>query len=163
MDTQQTIAVTAATFFGVLGLLLAITSHRRISVMRKSLLVLQGKFEGKTLLDAVSHYVNEVRGIESDLDKVSARQEELFAMVGRSARNLGVVRYDAFDDMGGKLSFSAALLNDHGDGVVITSINGRTESRAYAKVIEGGDSEHNLSPEEKNAISEALGRQKVRR
>lgn len=164
MDQQQTIAVTAAAFFAVLALLLALTSHRRISVMRKSLLMLQGKYDGKTLLDAVAAYVEHVDGLERNLGALGKRQEELFALLGRSARNLGVTRYDAFDDMGGRLSFSAALLDDHGDGVVITSINGRTESRAYAKVIEGGDSEHNLSPEERDAISEALGgRQKVRR
>ena len=164
MDQQQTIVVTAAAFFAVLSFLIALMSHRRISVMRRSLLLLQGKFDGKTLLDAVATYVGEVQGLERNLEAVAKRQEELFATLGRSARNLGVTRYDAFDDMGGRLSFSAALLDDHGNGVVITSINGRTESRAYAKVIEGGDSEHNLSPEEKGAISEALGgRQKVRR
>jgi hypothetical protein len=68
------------------------------------------------------------------------------------------VRYDAFEDMGGQMSFSAALLDDFGNGVVVTAINGRTEARTYAKVVENGGSGHNLSPEEQEAISGAMDR-----
>ena len=60
-----------------------------------------------------------------------------------------------FGDMGGRLSFSAALLDDAGDGIVLTSINGRSETRTYAKGVKGGDSDHSLSPEEQQAISYA--------
>lgn len=161
---NQTLMIAAVGLLALLGTVLALSAHRRIGLARKSLLLLQGTFEGKTLIDAVASYINEVRDIDQDVKAVSQRQEELFALLGRSKRNLGVTRYDAFEDMGGKLSFSMALLDDHGNGAVITSINGRTESRAYAKVVEGGASEHNLSPEEREAISEALSfKQRVRR
>jgi hypothetical protein len=60
--------------------------------------------------------------------------------------------------MGGRMSFTAALLDDSGDGLVITSINGRTESRAYAKGVKQGASDQTLSPEETEAIALALGR-----
>jgi len=67
-------------------------------------------------------------------------------------RHVAVVRYDAFGDMGGRLSFSAALYDDRGNGVVISSINGRSETRTYAKALVDLRSEHTLSPEEKDAI-----------
>ena len=70
-------------------------------------------------------------------------------------RHHAVVRYDAFADMGGRLSFSVALYDDHGDGVVISSINGRSETRTYAKTLVARKSEHTLSPEEKDAIAAA--------
>ena len=70
-------------------------------------------------------------------------------------RHVAVVRYDAFNDMGGRMSFSAALLDDAGDGVVISSINGRTETRTYAKGVKGGTSEAELSPEEVQVIGYA--------
>ena len=70
-------------------------------------------------------------------------------------RHLAVVRYDAFGDMGGRLSFSVALLDDSGDGLVLSSINSRTETRTYAKGVQGGRSEHDLSPEEEQAIAHA--------
>lgn len=70
-------------------------------------------------------------------------------------RHLAVVRYDAFGDMGGHLSWSMALLDDHGDGVVITSIHGRSDARTYAKPVASWSSEQQLSPEEEDAITHA--------
>ena len=66
------------------------------------------------------------------------------------------MRYDAFGDMGGRLSFSAAMLDDGGDGLVLTAIHGRSETRSYIKGVKGGSSEASLSPEELQAISYAL-------
>jgi uncharacterized protein YlxW (UPF0749 family) len=73
-----------------------------------------------------------------------------------SVQRIGLIRYDAFEDMGGHLSFSAALLDAGGDGIVITSINGRQDTRCYAKPVEGWTSRHNLSEEEEAAIQQAL-------
>jgi hypothetical protein len=70
-------------------------------------------------------------------------------------RHVGVVRYDAFGDMGGRLSFSAAVFDAQGDGFVLSSINGRSETRTYAKALLGLQSEQTLSPEEQQAIREA--------
>jgi hypothetical protein len=74
-------------------------------------------------------------------------------------RHVGVVRYDAFGDMGGRLSFSAAVFDARGDGFVLTSINGRSETRTYAKGLAGLRSEQTLSPEEQQAIRDAQGDQ----
>jgi hypothetical protein len=74
----------------------------------------------------------------------------------RTVQRIGLVRYDAFDDMGGHLSFSAALLDGQGNGLVMTSINGRQDTRCYAKPVEGWTSSHNLSEEEELAIQRAL-------
>lgn len=73
----------------------------------------------------------------------------------RAVRDVAVVRYDALEEMAGQLSFSVALLNSHGDGVVLTSINGRTETRTYAKVVSDGQGVHQLSPEEQQAVRSA--------
>lgn len=75
---------------------------------------------------------------------------------GRAAlKNLAVVRYDAFGDMGGHLSWSVALLDDAGDGVTLTSIHGRSEARTYAKNIRQWTCDQQLSPEEAEAIEHA--------
>jgi hypothetical protein len=160
-DIDLTVMITVAAA-GVAALL-ALSAHRRISSARRSMAVLQGQYRGRTLIDAVAHFVDRTAALEADLEEVNRRQEELFARLGRSARNLGVVRYDAFEDMGGKMSFSAALVDDHGRGVVITAINGRTDSRTYVKPVDGGSSSQNLSPEEEAAISDALGHARSRR
>src|SRR5258708_7499424 len=70
----------------------------------------------------------------------------------RALRDLAIIRYDALQEMSGQLSFSLALLNSHGDGIVLSSINGRAETRTYAKTVVGGQGTQELSPEEEEAI-----------
>lgn len=90
-------------------------------------------------------------------DVVGLRQEvaALRAEAAGSFRHLGIVRYDAFNDTGGRLSWSVALLDDSGGGVVLTAIHGRSEARSYAKSISAWTSEQPLSPEEESAVSAA--------
>jgi hypothetical protein len=85
-------------------------------------------------------------------------RHEVAALSGEAAsalKHLAVVRYDAFGDMGGHLSWSLALLDDHGDGAVLTSIHGRNEARTYAKSISAWTCEQQLSPEEEDAVAHA--------
>lgn len=84
-----------------------------------------------------------------------ADARRLRAEVDAALSRVAVVRYDAFGDMGGRLSFSAALLDGQGDGLVLTSIHGRGESRTYAKGVTGGESETTLTPEERQAVAAA--------
>jgi hypothetical protein len=79
----------------------------------------------------------------------------LRADLAQALRHVAVVRYDAFGDMGGHLSFSAAVVDDRGDGLVFSSIHARSESRTYAKGIVGGGSDATLSPEEQQALAAA--------
>lgn len=91
------------------------------------------------------------------LDALGLRQE-VAALRGEAAaalKHLAVVRYDAFGDMGGHLSWTLALLDDRGDGAVVTSIHGRNEARTYAKSISGWTCEQPLSPEEEEAVARA--------
>ncbi|MDP3893144.1 DUF4446 family protein [Nocardioides sp.] len=87
----------------------------------------------------------DVRGLRQEV--AALRREGADAL-----RHLSVVRYDAFSDMGGHLSWSLALVDDAGDGVVLTSIHGRSEARSYAKNVTGWTCEQQLSPEELEAI-----------
>jgi hypothetical protein len=74
--------------------------------------------------------------------------------------NVALVRYDAFSEMSGRTSFSLALLDEHGDGVTISAIAGTSDTRAYAKSISGGKGEHELSPEEQQAVTSAMGKRR---
>jgi hypothetical protein len=73
----------------------------------------------------------------------------------RALRDVAIVRYDALQEMSGQLSFSLALLNAVGDGVVLSSINGRAETRTYAKPVRAGKGVQELSPEEAQAVHSA--------
>jgi len=91
-------------------------------------------------------------------EDVQGLRQEVAALRAESAyalKHLAVVRYDAFGDMGGHLSWSLALLDDGGNGVVLTSIHGRSEARTYAKSVSGWSCEQQLSPEEAEALGAA--------
>ena len=108
------------------------------------------------VLTLLQRHVEQVQGLRGDVAALREHGYGLRDMVAGCLSRVHTVRYDAFDDMGGHLSFSSALLDEHGDGMVITAINGRTDTRIYAKPVRAGGSRHNLSEEEDRAIRQAL-------
>jgi Protein of unknown function (DUF4446) len=91
------------------------------------------------------------------VEELRSEVEALRIEVGDALRHLAVVRYDAFGDMGGHLSWSLALLDDSGNGMALTSIHGRSDSRTYAKNIREWTCDQQLSPEEAEAVAFARG------
>lgn len=130
----------------------------RLARLRRQLLVLQGDGGSQSFLTAASRSVAEITALRESVRRLGTDQEALRADLADAVRHVAVVRYDAFPDLGGRLSFSVALLDDGADGVVLTTINGRTETRSYAKGVRAGGSDHALSPEERQAIEAALPR-----
>ncbi len=98
-----------------------------------------------------------IQRLEGAVRHLGGEQRRLAESLQGAVQQVGLVRFDAFEDMGGRLSFSAAFLDARGDGLVVTSIHGRQDTRSYAKRVEGGTSIHNLTDEEEQAIREALG------
>jgi hypothetical protein len=132
---------------GVLGL--------RLRRLRRDLVRALGDGP-EDLLDVLGRHHAELGATRDRLAELDAAVDHLRELVRGTVSRVGLVRYDAFDDMGGALSFSAALLDERGDGVVISAINGRTETRCYAKAILDGRSERDLSDEECDAIDAAI-------
>jgi hypothetical protein len=145
-----------AVVLGALALIVSIAVFLSFAAVRRRLIMLQGRGRQEDLLEAVSRQVEEVRGLRTDIKQLASDLQELAEAFRGALQRFAVYRYDAFEDMGGQLSFSAALLNDHGDGLVISCINGRQEARTYAKPIQRATSAYNLSPEEQEAIRLAL-------
>jgi hypothetical protein len=109
-------------------------------------------------VDVISTLARQRRRLDELDEAVSGTRafaETVAQQVRRTVSRIGVVRYDAFDDIGGQHSFSAALLDEHGDGVVITSITGRADGRTYLKAIAAGQGSTLLSEEETAAVAAA--------
>jgi hypothetical protein len=153
---QQTLALAIVAGVALVALLVSIFLAFRVRKVRREYMVLRGEGGEVDLLRAVGRTRKLLEALDQRVGSVAAAQEEASTARRFALQKFHMVRYDAFEDMGGRLSFSAALLDDHGDGVVITSINGRTETRTYAKPIVNLDSEHNLSDEERAAIEGAV-------
>jgi hypothetical protein len=105
---------------------------------------------------AVEAHTKAIQRLEKAVHQLALGEKKLGELAEGAVRHVGIVQFDAFEDMGGRLSFAAAFLDGHGDGLVITSINGRQDTRCYAKQIRNGTSGHHLSDEERQAIREAL-------
>jgi len=124
----------AALVVALVGLIFSVIALRRLSAGRRG-----------SGADALPE---DVHGLRQEVAALRAETRD-------ALRHLAVVRYDAFGDMGGHLSWSVAVLDDGGNGVVLTSIHGRSEARTYAKSIAGWTCEQQLSPEEDEAIDHA--------
>jgi Protein of unknown function (DUF4446) len=153
---QLTLALMIVAGVALLAFLIVLVLAARLRKVRRSYALLRGESGEKDIFAAFSRVIKRVQGIEERVDRVTAVQQEESLLRKVALQRFGLVRYDAFDDMGGRLSFSAALLDDKGDGVIISSINGRTETRTYAKLVRGLTSDHNLSDEEREAIAIAV-------
>jgi hypothetical protein len=111
----------------------------------------------ETLRGILQGQSQQIQRLERAIRALHGTDKKQQMQIEGSVRNVALLRYDAFEDVGGRLSFSCALLDDQGNGVVLTSINGRQETRVYAKPVTQGTSSHNLSLEEDEAIRRALG------
>src|SRR5688500_3973570 len=110
----------------------------------------------ETLRGILQGQSQQIQRLERAIRALHAVDKKQQTLVEGSVRKVALLRYDAFEDVGGRLSFSCALLDDHGNGVVITSINGRQETRVYAKPVTARASSYNLSTEEDEAIRLAM-------
>ena len=146
----------AAILLGAVALVVAIAVFMSLATMRRKIIMIQGRGREEDILQAVSNQIEEVRALRAEARQIVAELQRLAEAFRGSLQRFAVYRYDAFEDMGGQLSFSAAILNDHGDGLVISCINGRQEARTYAKPVQRAASPYNLSPEEQEAIRMAL-------
>ncbi|HZA89197.1 MAG TPA: DUF4446 family protein [Solirubrobacterales bacterium] len=159
MSDLGSTAGTAALIAGgiaLVALLLAVMLAVRLRRLRRDQLAVLGD-------GAPSDLVAHARDMQRGFAALEARVEELSAQTSATARRLegaithcAVVRYDAYDEMSGRQSSSVAMLDDHRNGVVLSSILQREQARLYAKGVTAGRSELGLSPEEQAALDAAL-------
>ena len=111
------------------------------------------------LEDIVEKIAQRLKLIDEANDKTALSLEAISKQLNTATQHVGIIRYNGNGDDGGNLSFSAALLDAHQSGIIITSLHGRANSRIYAKIITNGTSEQTLSEEEREALIQAVTHQ----
>lgn len=154
---RLTVLVYASLGAGAVLLLAVVALGVRLSRVRRAYARLLDGARQEDLLAVVSRQIDAAEQLQHKVSLISRETAQLGQRLSTAVKMVGFTRYDAFPDIGGQLSFSAAFLDDAGDGVVLSTINGRSDSRSYAKAIKGGHSEHQLSEEERAAIAMAMG------
>ncbi len=110
---------------------------------------------GQNLENLLERHLDERADVKQSIRALNSDVDDLQSRMRTSKRHLGLVRYDAFEDVGGAQSFALALFDEDGDGAVVTSLVGRSDCRVYAKPLVKGRSERTLSQEEQRAIRDA--------
>jgi len=130
--------------------------YRRVRVLTASYQTFMQGRNGANMEETLQSISENVRSFASRLDRDRARLEDLASVLDTTIRGVGIVRFNAFQNTGGDLSFSVACLDARQNGLVFSNIYGREESRTYAKPVREGRSPYQLSGEEQEAIRRAV-------
>jgi hypothetical protein len=106
--------------------------------------------------EVLDRQLRRIDGLAERVDALNKLQHELEALSQRTIQKVAVIRYNPFSDTGGDQSFAIALLDSLGNGIVLSSLHSRTDTRVFAKAVHGGRSKYQLSDEEQDAIKKAL-------
>lgn len=114
--------------------------------------------KGVNLQKILEEYLKWAGENTENIRQLSERLDKMGVAGSFHFQKVGLVRFNPFEDAGGDQSFALALLDDHGSGIVISSLHGRDMTRMYGKPVrEGKEAGYEFSEEEKSAIAKALG------
>jgi len=130
--------------------------QRSDAMLRRRLRRLIGDGEGLGLDELLDRQFGRLDTVAERLEALNRLHHELEALSQHNIQKVAVIRFNPFADTGGDQSFAVALLDAQGNGVVLSSLHGRADTRIFAKQVQAGRSKHQLSDEEQDAIRKAL-------
>lgn len=143
--------------FSVILFLLVIILFVKNKNLKKNYKSFMSGSNGKDLEEIILSRFSEIDFLKLENKKIKTKLEGISETLLSTYQKIGIVKYDAFKEMGGKLSFSLALLNDNNDGFIINSMHSSREGcYTYIKEILKGESYVVLAEEEKLALEQAI-------
>jgi hypothetical protein len=139
----------------VLGAWVAVLQRSEAQLRRRLRRVLPGG-ESSGIDEILDRQLTRIDGLTERIDALNKLHHELENLSQRTIQKVAVIRYNPFSDTGGDQSFAIALLDSLGNGVVLSSLHSRTDTRVFAKAVQNGRSKYQLSDEEQDAIKKAL-------
>lgn len=133
-------------------------SKKQEALKRRYDRFMQGR-DAMSLEDQMQHLAGDVSKLKKESKAYANDIDLLFDKHEGAVQKLGLVKYDAFAEMGGKMSFALALLDERGSGVILNSVHSSTGCYSYAKRVIGGRCDISLSPEETEALNKAMQQQ----
>jgi hypothetical protein len=161
-DLNRTLVDNLALVVGVMGVVIiglvivVILQWRRIRSAATAYRSLVSDSQGGSLQQLLNSHLGKVIEVGTKAEELGELYESLEARSRGSLQHIGMVRFNPFEDTGSDQSFAIALLDDRRDGIVLSSLHGRGQTRLFAKPVEGGESKHQLSDEEAQAIRIAV-------
>ncbi len=150
--------------YAVIGMLVAIVilfliviyQFTQLNYVKKNYTHLMRGVSDGNVEEILLEYIDKTGKLGARLTNNEEQLNELQRLLNSRAARVSIERYNAYEETGNDLSFSIALMNDHYDGFVITSLYNRYDQRVYAKPLVRGESRYPLTNEEKQVISQAM-------
>ena len=136
--------------------LLVINLYYNLNYMKKRYKKMMTGVDGANLERMMIGCIDSIKAINNENEKLWAETKEIKDLLQRAVTRMAIVRFRAFEDMGGDLSYAVAMLDSNNNGVIMSSIFAREDSRSYAKPIVNGQSTYALTKEEEEALQQAL-------
>jgi hypothetical protein len=130
--------------------------QRSEALLRRRLRRVLPQGESSGIDEILDRQLKRIDSLTERVDALNKLHRELEALGQRTIQKVAVIRYNPFSDTGGDQSFAIALLDSLGNGVVLSSLHSRTDTRVFAKAVQSGRSKYQLSDEEQDAIKKAL-------
>ena len=130
--------------------------QRSEALLRRRLRRVLPQGENSGIDEILDRQLKRIDSLTERIDALNKLHHELENLSQRTIQKVAVIRYNPFSDTGGDQSFAIALLDSLGNGVVLSSLHSRTDTRVFAKAVQSGRSKYQLSDEEQDAIKKAL-------
>ncbi len=146
--------VIAATILLFVGIYWVYVLEKRLKVMEEryqKILALAEDTDQATLVQLLTR----LEAQETRLGSAEAALRRLGEILPHVVQGYGIIRYSAFENVGGDQSFSLALVDAHGNGAILSGLNSRDDTRVYAKPLKQWRSSYSLSAEEQQALGQA--------
>ncbi len=149
MNTKLQIA-----FFVLTGILFLIGSVWAFVTEKRLQRFFMGK-KAKDLEDTIVTLEDNIEKLQKAKENIEKEISVINTKLKKSIRGLETIRFNPFPDQGGNQSFAIGMLNEEGDGLVVSSLYSRERMSVFAKPVKNGKSEYELTAEEKEALSKA--------
>ena len=140
----------------VIAFVLLIVLLIKYNSMKQSYNMFMKGSDGQSLEDQIGSLFNDIAVLKLSSEKNRNDIRKIIENLKDTYQRVGIVKYDAFKEMGGKLSFSIALLNDNKTGFILNSVHSSDGCYVYTKEIINGECAISLGEEEKKALMLAL-------
>ena len=144
-------------FLVLVLLILLIVQMTKVSGLKKRLdKFLMGK-DGASLEQDIADLFEDNKFLRNNTERNKKDIRTLYKKLESAYQKMGLVKYDAFSQMGGQLSFSLALLDENNDGFILNSVHSTEGCYSYTKEIKNGECAIDLGAEEAEALAMAIG------
>ena len=140
----------------IISIVLSIVAIAKSSSMKKKYNMMMEGSEGKSIEQIIKAYTDDVKLLKETYTDNTDAIKDIYEKMQYTFHKIGIVKYDAFNEMGGKLSFALAMLDNNNTGWIINAMHSREGCYTYVKEIVKGESYVELAEEEAEALDKAI-------